>query len=113
MSCGLKRANKLPVPAYQNYPRLWLVVLLPGFRSHTVAECFFQHGRTTLSVVATEESGKIMTGPGEGAVGVVSMPHSVSATTHGVEDQGNAMVQIENASVWTVDSIWVKKDDLG
>jgi|EP01043_Picozoa_sp_COSAG02_P081038 hypothetical protein len=54
-----------------------------------------------------------MTGAGEGAVGVVSIPHAVSATTHGAEGQGNAMVQIENASVWTVDSIWVKKEDLG
>lgn len=89
------------------------MVLLSGFRSHTVAECFFQHGRTTLSVVATEESGKIMTGPGEGAVGVVSVPHSISATPHGAEDQGNAAVRVENASVWTVDSIWVAKGDLG
>jgi len=49
-----------------------------------------------------------MTGPGEGAVGVVS----ISAATHGLEDHGNGTVQIENASVWAVDSIWVKKENL-
>ena len=109
MPRGFTQTRVLRLPNLSSAATRGLIVWLC---SHTVAECFFQHGRTTLSVVATEESGKIMTGPGEGAVGVVSMPLSVSTTTHGADDQGNATVQIENASVWTVDSIWVKKEDL-
>ena len=76
------------------------------FCSHTVAECFFQHGRSTLSVVATEESGKILTKAGNGAIGVMSMPSTAQA---GADFQRNAdaTVRIENASVWSVNSIWV------
>ena len=44
-----------------------------------------------------------MTGPGEGAADVVSFS---------ADDRVNATKRIANASVWSVDSIWVEKEAL-
>ena len=72
-------------------------VTMSVYADHTVAECFFQNGRTALSVVTTVESGRLMQG-NDAAVSVTA--------------SGGGDVKVKGATVWAVDPIWVEADDL-